>query len=82
MRIVLSGMLVVVIGALVARLALAPYHQVLTADECRAAYAGARSHADSVAVSFKPFDDGDNAVDRRCATVLTVREISAAEFRR
>jgi hypothetical protein len=79
MRKLLSGLIVVLIAAFVGTLALSPYHKVHTAEECRAAYAAARTHADSVAVSFKPFDDGNRAVDMRCSFVLTVRDVSVSD---
>lgn len=82
MRYAVAAVILVAIVAVVAKLALSPYHRVLTAEECRAAFAEATTHADSVAVSFMPFDDGDNAVDRRCSSVLTVRELSTADFHR
>ena len=44
-----------------------------------AAYAAARTRMDSVAVSFKPFDDGNNGVDMRCSSVLAVGQLSSAE---
>jgi hypothetical protein len=74
-----AALLLVAIIALVGTLALSPYHEVHTAEECRAAYAAARSRVDSIAVSFKPFDDGNRAVDTRCSHVLTVREVSTAQ---
>lgn len=79
MRIAIAITLLAVIVAVVAKLALSPYHHVHTAAECRAAYAAARTHMDSVAVSFKPFDDGSRSVDTRCSSVLAVREVSSAE---
>lgn len=79
MRIAIAVTLLAVIVAVVAKLALSPYHHVHTAAACRAAYAAARTHMDSVAVSFKPFDDGNRSVDTRCGSVLAVREVSSAE---
>lgn len=79
MRIAGAILLLVVIVAIVGKLALSPYHHVHTAAECRAAWAAARTHMDSVAVSFKPFDDGNNSVDTRCSSVLTVREVSSSQ---
>lgn len=82
MKYAVAAAVLVAIVAVVAKLALSPYHHVMTAEECRAAFAEATTHADSVAVSFMPFDDGDNSVDKRCSSVLTVRELSAADLRR
>jgi hypothetical protein len=79
MRIAIAATLLVAIVAVVAKLALSPYHHVHTSAECKAAYAAARTRADSIAVSFKPFDDGNRSVDTRCRSVLAVREVSSAE---
>lgn len=79
MRIAIAVALLAALVAVVATLALSPYHHVHTAEECRAAYAAARTRMDSIAVSFKPFDDGNSAVDSRCSSVLGVREVSSAE---
>ena len=80
MRFLAAAVLVVAIGAIVAKLALSPFHDVYTTEQCRAAYAAAKTRVDSIAVSFKPFDDDDGAVDRRCSSVLPVREISATDL--
>jgi hypothetical protein len=79
MRIAIAVTLLAAIVAVVAKLALSPYHHVHTAAECKAAYAAARTHMDSVSVSFKPFDDGNRSVDTRCSSVLAVREVSTTE---
>ena len=79
MRKLASIAILIVIAALVGKLALSPYHKVHSAEECRAAYAAARTRVDSVAVSFKPFDDQNRGVDTRCSFVLTIRDISTAE---
>jgi hypothetical protein len=79
MRNLFAVLLLIAIGAIVGKLALTPFHHVHTAEECRAAYAAARTRTDSVAVSFKPFDDGNRAVDTRCSSVLGVRELSSAQ---
>ena len=79
MRKGLATVLLIAIATVVGKLALSPYHKVHTADECRAEYAAARTRADSVAISFKPFDDGNRSVNMRCSFVLTVRDVSASE---
>ncbi|HET9453054.1 MAG TPA: hypothetical protein VFO66_02120 [Gemmatimonadaceae bacterium] len=79
MRIAIAVTLLAAIVAVVAKLALSPYHHVHTAEECRAAYAAARTRMDSVAASFKPFDDGNRSVDMRCSSVLAVGQLSSAE---
>lgn len=76
MQRVAAAALLVAIVALVAKLALSPYHRVHTAEECHAALAVARTRVDSIAVSFKPFDDGNRGVDLRCSHVLTIRDVS------
>lgn len=79
MRIAIAVTLLAAIVAVVAKLALSPYHHVHTAAECKAAYAAARTHMDSIAVSFKPFDDGNNSVDTRCSSVLAAGAVSSAD---
>ena len=79
MRKLMSIAILVVITIVVAKLALSPYHKVHTAEECRAAYAAASTRIDSIAVSFKPFDDHNRSVDTRCSFVLTVRDVSTTE---
>jgi hypothetical protein len=80
MRYAASAVLVLAMVALVTKLVLAPFHHVYTADECRAAYAEARTSMDSIAVDFKPFDDGDNAVDTRCKAVRPIRALSSSDI--
>ncbi len=80
MKYALSAFLILAITAITAKLALAPFHDVYTADECRAAYARARTHAETIAVDFTPFDDHDNSVDTRCSSVRYVRALSAADL--
>ena len=82
MKIVAAALIVLAIAAISAKLALAPFHDVLTADDCRAAYAKARTHAETVAVDFKPFDEGDRSVNTRCSMTRTFRELSSSDLTR
>lgn len=81
MKIAAAGVLILAIVVLGAGLALAPFHHVHTADECRAAYAKARTHADTVAVDFKPLRDGDGRLTRRqrCMSVRGVHAVSSLD---
>lgn len=73
-------LLVAAIATLGVKLALAPFHHVNTVEECRAAYAQARTLADTARVDFRPFDDNDNAVDTRCSATRAIRSISSADI--
>jgi hypothetical protein len=54
MRVVLSGVLLLIGGAFVMNRVLAPLYGRYTAADCRAAYSKARTHHDSVAVDLHP----------------------------
>lgn len=62
-------LLVVGLGALVAKLALSPLYPRYTAAECREAYARARSAADTHRVDLHPYDPTRRAVTHRCGEV-------------
>ena len=80
MKVAAAVLLMAAIVVLSVKLALAPYHRVYSAKECEAAYARARTHTETIAVDFKPFDDRNNAVDTRCSMVRGTRALSSSDI--
>ncbi|QJR37540.1 hypothetical protein [Gemmatimonas groenlandica] len=67
MRFTAGAAVVVLLGALATRLAVGPIHAVRNASECERAYAGARTHSDSISVTFLSFPDAaSRGIRRRC----------------
>jgi hypothetical protein len=69
----IAFLLVVGLSALVAKLALSPLYPRYTAAECRAAYARARTVADTHRVDLHPYDPTRRSVMHRCGETRAVR---------
>lgn len=67
-----------VIGVLVSKLALAPFWDRYNAEECRKAYAEARTRMDTVKVDFRP--SGSSRSRSRCSEVRGVSIDSAHQL--
>ena len=61
--------LLVVVGLVAMKLALAPVYDRYDAAECRAAYAHARSLADSLRVDLHPYASPDGGRNPRCGEI-------------
>lgn len=72
-----SVALVVLIGALAVKLALAPLYQRYSAEQCRQAYASARTRADTIAVDFRPYASPLGGRNPRCGQTRVAAEITA-----
>lgn len=73
MKILASAGLVIAIGILVLKLALAPFHERYDERECRQAYARARTLADTIAADFRPYAPASGPWrNRRCGEVRIV----------
>ncbi|WP_309668998.1 hypothetical protein [Gemmatimonas sp.] len=57
MRFTAGAAVVLLLGVLATRLALGPIHAVRNAAECERAYARARTHADSLSVTYLSYPD-------------------------
>ena len=66
---VASVALVIVAAVLIAKLALAPLYTRYDANQCREAYARARTRADTVAVDFRPYKSPYGGRNPRCGEV-------------
>lgn len=79
MKVLVSVALVIMIAVLAALLATAPLHERYSEQQCRDAYARARTRLDTVAVDFKPLANrrGNNP---RCRELRIARPSDAAEI--
>ena len=76
-----SVVLLLALAAIGVALAGAPLHRRYTADECRAAYAGARSQTDSAHIDLRRYVPRSGALsNRRCGEVRAVAIDSSADI--
>lgn len=67
MRFAAGAAVVVLLGVLATRLAMGPIHAVGNAAECEQAYARARTHSDSLSVTFLSYpDSASRGLRHRC----------------
>lgn len=67
MRFAAGAAVVLLLGVLATRLALGPIHAVGNASECEQAYARARTHSDSLSVTFLSYpDSASRGLRHRC----------------
>jgi len=82
MRVVMSVCLLIIGGALIVNRALAPLYGRYDEVECRAAYAKARTHHDSMAVDLHPaLATNGGRMKHRCGEVRARRVQSVADLR-
>ena len=82
MRVVVSACLLAIGGALIVNRALAPLYGRYDEAECRAAYARARTHHDSVAVDLHPaLATNGGRLKHWCGEVRARRVQSVADLR-
>ena len=68
-----GAVVLIALAVLVSRLAIGPVHGVSSADDCKRAYANAKTRADSVSVATLSFPDpARQPVTRRCSEFNTV----------
>ena len=71
-QLVASLAVITVIASVVAFLVLAPLHRVYDVDECREAYANARSAADTSHVDLRRYAEPGGAPNHRCGELRGV----------
>jgi hypothetical protein len=76
-QLIASLVLIAVIGGIVLFLSLAPLHRVYDADECRDAYARARSVTDTAQVDLHRYAALPGAPYRRCGELRGVHADSS-----
>ena len=72
-QLIASLVLITVIGGVVLFLSLAPLHRVYDADECREAYARARSATDTAHVDLHRYAAPAGSPNRRCGELRGVQ---------
>ena len=77
MRMTAGSAVVLLLGALATRLALGPIHAVRNAAECERAYARARTHSDSLSVTYLSFPDSATRQLRHRCGELRAAVVSA-----
>jgi len=79
MRVGLAIGLLLVLTAIVVRLASAPLYAVYDAHDCQRAYSRARTIADTARVDLHPFVGSAGAVRSRCGELRTRRNLGPAD---
>lgn len=79
MKVLASVALVILIGVVLVKLVLSPFYERYDADECREAYARARTRADTVAVDFHPYSSPRGGRNPRCGEIRVLVPGPAAE---
>lgn len=76
-----SAVLLLALAAIGVALAGAPLHRRYSAEECKAAYAKAKSHTDTAHIDLRRYVPRSGALtDRRCGEVRAVVADSAADI--
>jgi len=79
-KVLACAALVVAIGALVLKLAVAPLYKMYDAEECHGAYARAHSRADTARVDLHPFAAPSDPRNGRCGEVRALQASTPAEI--
>jgi hypothetical protein len=80
MKVLASIVVTIAIGVFVLKLATAPLYARYDADQCRRAYARARTHTDSAMVDLHPYKGSPPGVDHRCGETRAVHPNSVTDI--